>query len=207
MLQDQYVILGTLGFVLLVCGFALGSIFVHRYDGVVLRGPKGDMGPPGPMGPAGINGERGPMGVCMCHRDADHPTSWTGPQPQDNELYPIGHPKLVDNIPTHAPDDADTNEPLPDPARVYPVKDGDFGYSTPDTNGYVPEKGLIGQIVQHTGNRKTYEITGFAWMGDGDVWGFVHKRVDGSPPELCRPITHLTGNRSDGTRRYVAADL
>lgn len=80
-------------------------------------------------------------------------------------------------------------------------------FNTPDVNGYVPDFSLLGRCFKHTGNGKFYRPTGFVWLGETDEWGFKHVRVDPCPIEFCRPISHLTGNRSNGEKRYVEVDL
>lgn len=79
-------------------------------------------------------------------------------------------------------------------------------YSTPDIHGDVPQWAWVGDRLKHSGNGKTYRVTGFAWMGATDEWGFIHVE-DGSGPmgvSLCRPMSHRDGVRDNGERRYEA---
>jgi hypothetical protein len=77
-----------------------------------------------------------------------------------------------------------------------------LSHSTPDKNGYVPDHSLRGRRLRHTGNGKVYVIFGFAWLGDGDVWGYLHFAEQEMGPVICRPVDHLEGHRSDGAPRY-----
>lgn len=63
---------------------------------------------------------------------------------------------------------------------------------------------LIGKTMTHTGNGKQYVITGYAWMGATDEWGFLHREVGVDGVQLCRPFSQLVGRRIDGTVRYTA---
>lgn len=78
--------------------------------------------------------------------------------------------------------------------------------TTPDTNGYVPDRALLGEKITHSGNGRTYLITAFEWMGAMDEWGYRHHDVNLprlSAVDIVRPISHLTGFREDGTERYL----
>lgn len=64
---------------------------------------------------------------------------------------------------------------------------------------------MIGHCLRHTGNGKFYVITGFAWLGEHDEWGFLHHSLEqdgGYGIILCRPLHHINGNRSNGEPRY-----
>jgi len=73
-------------------------------------------------------------------------------------------------------------------------------YHTYDDNGQKPSMLAIGTRLFHTGNGKTYTITGFAWNGDTDEWNYVHVGPDGIP--IVRPLSHIEGERSGGVPRY-----
>lgn len=75
---------------------------------------------------------------------------------------------------------------------------------TLDSNDQPPLLGLVGRRLVHTGNGRVYIIQSFAWMGATDEWGFIHAE-EGNPDAvpLCRPQSHIDGNRSNGERRYV----
>lgn len=78
-------------------------------------------------------------------------------------------------------------------------------YETPDVDRWKPDDNLLGVKLLHLGNRKTYIVVGFAWMGATDHWGFLHQEVrpDGQRGVmLCRPMSHIGGERSNGERRY-----
>lgn len=78
-------------------------------------------------------------------------------------------------------------------------------YNTPDTHGRIPNNMTIGGLLMHTGNGKLYQITGFAWMGATDEWGYLHHEVrpDGKPTvTLVRPLSHVNGRRENGEPRY-----
>lgn len=75
---------------------------------------------------------------------------------------------------------------------------------TPDVNDEVPDISWFGRRMRHSGNGKTYIVVGFAWMGETDQWGFLHREYDtAGAVMLCRPLAHMDGARpSNGERRY-----
>lgn len=79
-------------------------------------------------------------------------------------------------------------------------------YFTPDSTGAIPDFKMIGKSLLHLGNGKTYMITGFAWLGELDEWGFTHVATDlnggFTGVVLCRPLHHINGVRSNGEPRY-----
>lgn len=79
-------------------------------------------------------------------------------------------------------------------------------HRVPDIHGNVPNMAWVNSRIRHSGNGKTYVVTGFAWMGATDEWGFVHHEFGVGPGAvlLCRPLSHMNGNRDDGTKRYEA---
>ena len=76
-------------------------------------------------------------------------------------------------------------------------------HRTLDSTGKRTDASLVGKIIQHTGNKKTYVITGFAWNGEDDRWVFLHHVLGDSNVTIARPLDHLTGLRSDGLPRYL----
>ena len=83
---------------------------------------------------------------------------------------------------------------------------GELTYFTPDKNDWLPRVDLVGLQLIHHGNGKTYQITGFCWLGATDEWGFIHAelRSDGRTGiPLARPLSHIDGQRSNGERRYT----
>lgn len=76
-----------------------------------------------------------------------------------------------------------------------------FSYETRDVDNRTADLSLVGQKIRHTGNGKTYVITGLAWMGDTDEWGYVHLSPEGV--QCCRPMRHLNGQRDNGMQRYI----
>ncbi len=80
-----------------------------------------------------------------------------------------------------------------------------LNYLTGDSTGTRPDGWFIGLELKHLGNERIYRIVGFAWMGATDEWGFLHHEVRGDGLDgvmLCRPLSHIEGNRSNGERRY-----
>lgn len=73
---------------------------------------------------------------------------------------------------------------------------------TRDAHGFVPDACIIGDVLTHTGNEKQYVITGFAWIGSTDEWGFTHQRAGEFSVTFVRPLSHLCGVRSTGEHRY-----
>ena len=86
------------------------------------------------------------------------------------------------------------------------MSEGAFSYEMFDANGLRPDPKLIGQRLFHTGNRKTYFIFGFAWLGATDEWGFLHRAGVEDGPILCRPLSHISGKRGNGDQRYLPLD-
>ena len=76
-----------------------------------------------------------------------------------------------------------------------------FSETTPDVDGNLPNHGLIGCFITHQGNKIEFVITGFAWMGETDQWGFIHARAEGGPA-IVRSMAHLTGNLKNGKPRF-----
>jgi hypothetical protein len=54
-----------------------------------------------------------------------------------------------------------------------------FSYNQMDSTRKIPNLDLIGRQYRHYGNKKVYTVTGFAWMGERDMWGIVHQSEDG----------------------------
>lgn len=48
-------------------------------------------------------------------------------------------------------------------------------YITKDSNGYTPDRNLIGKKYQHIKNKKIYKISGFVWNGETDTWNILHQ--------------------------------
>lgn len=69
-----------------------------------------------------------------------------------------------------------------------------------------PPEDLIGTLLKHTGNGKTYQITGSVWLGETDQWGYLHRAMGERGPMIARPLSHIKGTRSNGQRRYVEID-
>jgi hypothetical protein len=81
----------------------------------------------------------------------------------------------------------------------------DLTYITQDSTGLAPIPALIGVQLLHLGRMSKYQITGFCWLGASDEWGYLHHEVRGdglNGPTIARPLSHLTGNRSNGEPRY-----
>lgn len=79
-------------------------------------------------------------------------------------------------------------------------------HNTKDAAGYVASMHthLIGALLKHQGNGRTYIITGFAWMGATDEWGFVHHEAGNAfGVTIIRPISHVEGLMADNRARYV----
>lgn len=54
----------------------------------------------------------------------------------------------------------------------------------------------IGTRLTHRKRQITYIIVGFAWSGETDQWGFLHKQIGESDAALIwRPLNHLTKER------------
>lgn len=97
----------------------------------------------------------------------------------------------------------ETEDALPNPA--VPEGPVDFGYLTPDIHGItITDHSLWGLTLKHTGNGKLYKITGIAYMGESDEWGFICQQTAGIP--ICRPLSHLLGNRGNGEPRYEMSE-
>lgn len=80
---------------------------------------------------------------------------------------------------------------------------------TMDSDRWLPSVDLIGTRLVHLGNGKTYQITGFTWLGESDLWGYLHHelRDDGLQGlTVARPLSHISGDRSNGERRYHILD-
>jgi hypothetical protein len=81
--------------------------------------------------------------------------------------------------------------------------DFDFNnYLHPDKHGFTPDFGMIGDTLTHTGRERQYVITGFAWLGATDEWGYEHRQCGVNGPTITRPLSHLAGARSNGRQRY-----
>jgi hypothetical protein len=84
-------------------------------------------------------------------------------------------------------------------------------YATVDSHGFSPHADTLtpmpGVHMRHNGNGHTYVITGFAWLGENDLWGFLHRDVSYDSPMLCRPMSHIYGYRADGSQRYVILNV
>ncbi|RWH49576.1 MAG: hypothetical protein E5V72_14810 [Mesorhizobium sp.] len=80
----------------------------------------------------------------------------------------------------------------------------ELNFQTPDVNGARPPLEHEGRHLRHTGNGKVYKITGFTWLGETDVWGFVARSIEDGDyaVPVTRPIEHLYGNRSNSLPRY-----
>jgi hypothetical protein len=78
-------------------------------------------------------------------------------------------------------------------------------YNIPDSVGRVPQDDLIGTKLLHLGRMSVYQIVGFCWLGATDEWGYLHHELQGTGlngPTIARPLSHLTGTRSNGEPRY-----
>lgn len=73
----------------------------------------------------------------------------------------------------------------------------------PDIHGFVPDPDLIGDILTHTARGNQYVVTGFAYLGGTDEWGYEHRLIGDHGPTITRPLSHLCGERHDGEHRYV----
>jgi len=76
------------------------------------------------------------------------------------------------------------------------LKMSKFHYGTTDSVGNIADPRLIGKVITHRGNNKTYRITGFCWLGETDEWGFLHSE-DAEAVVCCRPMRHLNRERYD----------
>jgi len=72
---------------------------------------------------------------------------------------------------------------------------------TKDKAGETPPTRYLNSIWRHTGNKKVYTLMMFCWLGETDRWGFIMTTDDSNVP-VVRPLEHLLGNRSDGSKRY-----
>lgn len=70
---------------------------------------------------------------------------------------------------------------------------------TADKHGFIPNPSLIGVPFKHSGNGKTYTITGYVWLGDTDEWAVTHTRSD-SPVTFSRTVANFFGDRA--VKRY-----
>lgn len=77
----------------------------------------------------------------------------------------------------------------------------DFSVKTRDIHGLAAPIHDLYKTVMHTGNGKEYTIIGVVWDGETDEWNHLYVSPEGV--FVCRPVSHLTGNRSDGTARYI----
>lgn len=84
-------------------------------------------------------------------------------------------------------------------------KDPNFNHETRDVHGKVPDFGLLSTRLKHTGNQKTYQIVGFAWLGATDEWAVRMIDTGGGPVEVVRPLDHIDGQRDNGEPRYEPA--
>lgn len=71
-----------------------------------------------------------------------------------------------------------------------------------DVHGFTPDPDLIGTILTHTTRENQYVITGFAWLGATDEWGYEHRMLGDHGPTITRPLSHLAGAKSNGENRY-----
>ncbi len=79
-------------------------------------------------------------------------------------------------------------------------------YLTHDEDRWLPDMNFIGRKLLHRGNGKTYVVTGYCWLGETDRWGFLHSEIreDGFPGvTIARPMSHISGDRSNGEPRYL----
>lgn len=65
-----------------------------------------------------------------------------------------------------------------------------------------PPEDLTGMVLRHTGNGKTYQITGSVWLGETDKWGYLHRAMGERGPVIARPLSHIKGKRRNGEPRY-----
>ena len=65
-----------------------------------------------------------------------------------------------------------------------------------------PPRPPFGTRLTHSGNGKTYIVLDIAWNGDTDEWGYLHKAAGEDGPLIWRPMSHITGHRSNGQPRY-----
>ena len=71
-----------------------------------------------------------------------------------------------------------------------------FSHKTPDKNGDVPNLSLRGLSFRHSGNKKVYTVSGFAWSGNTDEWMVLSQR-DGSEVTVARTLKNHGGKRRD----------
>lgn len=71
-----------------------------------------------------------------------------------------------------------------------------FSHKTPDKNGAVPDLSMRGQSFRHSGNKKVYTVSGFAWSGNTDEWMILAQR-DGSEVTVARTLKNHAGKRVD----------
>ncbi len=80
-------------------------------------------------------------------------------------------------------------------------KDPNFSHQTIDSTGQKAPAHMIGEIFHHRGNGHLYEIIGVCWIGDGDEWGFIHRR-QGCEVDCVRSYNNFFGHMSDGRKRF-----
>lgn len=71
-----------------------------------------------------------------------------------------------------------------------------FSFKTVDKDGATPDMSLIGKQYRHSGNKKVYTLTGFAWNGNSDQWMTMTMR-EGSLVPVVRTLKNFAGKRKD----------
>jgi hypothetical protein len=72
---------------------------------------------------------------------------------------------------------------------------------TKDSNGYVPNRRLIGTTWRHT-NGKIYRINGFEWNSESDQWMLACK-CDDDPITCLRGLHNFFSANERGEKRYT----
>lgn len=72
---------------------------------------------------------------------------------------------------------------------------------SPDALGFIPDLSLVGKRYTRTRTQKDYEITGFAYMGEFDQWGIIHREV-GHAITFCRSHENFFGFRDGDVPRF-----
>lgn len=77
-------------------------------------------------------------------------------------------------------------------------------FTTIDSNGDSAPTDLMETRWLHSGSGKVYEIYDFIWNGADDTWMLLMAdEEDEETPGVCRPLSHLHGNRDNGAKRYT----
>jgi hypothetical protein len=79
-----------------------------------------------------------------------------------------------------------------------------------DMTGHSPENSayLVGKSYLHTRTGVRYEVFGFAWIGDLDQWGVLHRSViKENPTVYIRSLANFRGKHLDGMDRFTDAQI